>query len=211
MDTEAGEASGSGYVGRDTEKDCDDGFVDEDELFDELENEDIPASIREARMDQMKREAEAARAMEDKGLGLYTEIEKEGDVLKLTTTIPRIIIHFYHTDFRRCSIMDKHLKVLAEQYRDVKFSKVCVDLVPFFVTKLQIQVLPAVLLFIDGVVVDRIVGFEEIGNTDSFTTATLEKRIAKSEIIKPQIAAGSTNKTIFGFERRRDDSSDEDF
>lgn len=30
MDTDAGEASGSGYVGRDTEKDCDDGFVDED-------------------------------------------------------------------------------------------------------------------------------------------------------------------------------------
>ena len=26
----------------------------------------------------------------------------------------------------------------------------------------------------------RVVGFEEIGNTDSFTTATLEKRIAKS-------------------------------
>ncbi|XP_790088.1 thioredoxin domain-containing protein plp1 [Strongylocentrotus purpuratus] len=211
MDTDAGEASGSGYVGRDTEKDCDDGFVDEDELFDELENEDIPANIREARIGQMKREAAAARAMEDKGLGLYTEIEKEEDLLKMTTTIPKVIVHFYKTDFRRCCIMDKHLKILAEQYRDVKFSKVCVDIVPFFVTRLQIQVLPAVLLFIDGVVADRVVGFDELGNTDNFTTDTLENRIAKSEIIKPLNAAGSANKTIFGFDRRRDDSSDEDY
>ncbi|XP_071505112.1 phosducin-like protein 3 [Diadema antillarum] len=204
--------SGAGYIGRDTNTDGDDGFVDEDELFDQLENEDIPASIREARMNQLKREVDAAKAIQEQGLGLYSEIEKEEDVLKQTTSIPRIIIHFYHTDFRRCSIMDKHLKVLAQKYLDVKFCRVCVDIVPFFIQKLQIQVLPAVLCFIDGIVADRIVGFDELGNTDNFTTPTLEKRMSKSGIIKLQDSISSSNKTIFGFDKRRgDDSSDEDF
>ena len=68
--------------------------------------------------------------------------------------------------------------------------------VPFLVTKLGIKVLPAVFMFIDGVSKDRldlsssqsivcltpcrIVGFEELGNQDDFSTSVLESRLLRT-------------------------------
>jgi hypothetical protein len=55
-----------------------------------------------------------------------------------------------------------------------------VEKAPFFVEKLQIRMLPCIISFIDGVSVDRLVGFEELGNTDNFPTSVLEKWLGKS-------------------------------
>jgi hypothetical protein len=52
-----------------------------------------------------------------------------------------------------------------------------VDNAPFLVTKLKVQVLPCVIAFVDGVGVDRVVGFEGLGHGDSFTTRDLEARL----------------------------------
>jgi len=51
------------------------------------------------------------------------------------------------------------------------------------VNKLQIRVLPTVILFVDGVAKDRIVGFQELGGKDEFETIILEERISKSGCI----------------------------
>lgn len=59
-----------------------------------------------------------------------------------------------------------------------------VENAPFLVTKLKIQVLPCVLAFINGVSVDRIVGFEGLGYTaDTFTTKDLESRLLGSGVV----------------------------
>ncbi|KAJ2436884.1 hypothetical protein GGI03_009387, partial [Coemansia sp. RSA 2337] len=47
-----------------------------------------------------------------------------------------------------------------------------------------IRVLPCLLLVDGGRVADRIVGFEELGNGDAFSTNTLERRLAKSKVIE---------------------------
>jgi hypothetical protein len=41
---------------------------------------------------------------------------------------------------------------------------------PFFVEKLQVKVLPCVVVFLHGVAVDRIVGFDSLGAADDFPT-----------------------------------------
>jgi len=41
-----------------------------------------------------------------------------------------------------------------------------------------------VFAFVDGVNVDRITGFEELGNTDSFTTPALELRLGTTGVIE---------------------------
>ncbi len=65
-----------------------------------------------------------------------------------------------------------------------------VENAPFLVTKLKIQVLPCVLSFIEGVSVDRIVGFEGLGYTpDTFTTKDLEGRLLTSGVIQRAKAA----------------------
>jgi len=42
------------------------------------------------------------------------EIVTEKEFLDLTTSEERCIVHFYHTDFRRCAIMHTHLEVSAK-------------------------------------------------------------------------------------------------
>jgi len=38
-------------------------------------------------------------------------MEDEKEVLDLTTSEDKCVVHFYHEDFRRCAIMHNHLKV----------------------------------------------------------------------------------------------------
>lgn len=45
--------------------------------------------------------------------GAYEEISTEKEVMKLTTTSKYVVVHFFHKDFRRCDIMDKHLRVYS--------------------------------------------------------------------------------------------------
>ncbi len=47
-------------------------------------------------------------------------------------------------------------------------------LFPLFLFASQIQTLPTIVLFRDGIAVDRIVGFEELGGVDDFPTKALE-------------------------------------
>ena len=42
--------------------------------------------------------------------------------------------------------------------------------------------------FIDGVAVDRVVGFEDLGNTDEFRTVVLSRRLIRSGVIKAKTA-----------------------
>ena len=55
------------------------------------------------------------------------------------------------------------MQILARKYFDTKFIKCHAPDLPFFVTKLNVQVLPCIIFFRNGVAYDRIVGFEELG------------------------------------------------
>lgn len=69
------------------------------------------------------------------------------------------------------------------------------DNCPFLVTKLKVQVLPCVIAFIDGIGVDRIIGFEGLGKSlENFTTWDLEARL---------IRAGVLSRTKVGEEEER--------
>ena len=72
-----------------------------------------------------------------------------------------------------------------------------VENAPFLVTKLKVQLLPCVLAFVDGVSVDRIVGFEGLGYTqDTFTTQDLEARLLSTGVVqraKAQTDAGASS------------------
>ena len=83
---------------------------------------------------------------------------------------------------------------LAPKHFDTRFLKMNVDNAPFLVTKLKIQVLPCVLAFVNGLSVDRIVGFEGLGYTpDTFTTKDLEQRFLSSGVIQRAKATGDAS------------------
>jgi hypothetical protein len=49
---------------------------------------------------------------------------------------------------------------------------------PFLIVKMKIQVLPCIVCIVDSLVVDRLIGFDDLGGTDQFTTKQLEDRLS---------------------------------
>lgn len=54
--------------------------------------------------------------------GIYKDITDEKEVMDITTKAKHCVIHFYHSDFRRCMIVDKHLEVIDERHHE----KICI-------------------------------------------------------------------------------------
>jgi len=190
---------------------------EEDELFAELEAEieNDDGSHREQGLKELQHEMERMKQMRDEMHGKYTELTDEKEVIRTSASEPLCIIHFYHNNFRRCAIMDKHLATLAPKYFNTRFLRVFVENVPFLVEKLGIKVLPCVICFVKGVTKDRIIGFEELGNVDSFSTATLELRLLHTGVIQKDpnttgVVKHARAVVSRGTRLRQDDHDDDD-
>jgi thiol-disulfide isomerase/thioredoxin len=168
---------------------------DDDEYLDGLEDDgDILQTLRNKRLAQMK--AQHATKIENlqKGHGRYHEICQDDfltDVLKSKNTL----VHFYHSDFENCKVIDHHLSVLAPRHVECKFMKMDADKSPFFIQKLQVQVMPTVVVFRDGLAVARLVGFDGLteglkeGHFNEFKTEALEGWLAKAGCIEYEATA----------------------
>lgn len=152
--------------------------------FEDEEGDLALETIRRTRLEQLKGADAKTQQFRRLGHGEYREIV-EDEFLKEVTESKFCVVHFYHNDFARCKIVDKHLSALAPKHLPTKFVKMNAGKSPFFVEKLAIRVMPTMVLFADGVAVDRIMGFEELGGTDEFSTLMLETRIATSGICMP--------------------------
>ncbi|KAG2116074.1 thioredoxin-like protein [Suillus discolor] len=156
---------------------------DDDAIFAELEAEienDADATVRDRGLEQLRLEMQRAKEMRENAHGRYMEITNEKEAIRISANESYCVIHFYHSNFRRCEIMDKHLAKLAPKYYATRFIRVFVENMPWLVEKLAIKVLPCLMCFVDGVSKDRLIGFEELGNNDAFETAVLELRLANS-------------------------------
>jgi hypothetical protein len=158
--------------------------VDEDntdeEILKALESDDdlLEYKIREKRIFEIKQEL-CQKKVEGK---LYTFIN-EKELMNTITTIKNCVVHFGHKDFKKCRIMDTHLQKIAEKHVQTRFCKINVEDCSFLVDKLALKVLPCVISFIDGVGVDRLVGFDGLVlNGNDFPTVNLEKRLAQSSL-----------------------------
>ena len=68
----------------------------------------------------------------------YTDIE-EDQFLDTVLKSKYCVCHFYHRDFERCKIVDKHLSLLCQKYWQTRFVKINAEKAPFFSAKLQIR------------------------------------------------------------------------
>lgn len=82
----------------------------------------LVTSVCRDRLAAMKQEVERRAALERAGHGSYTEVA-EGDFLEVVTQTRAVVVHFYHRDFERCKILDKHLAILARKHMAPRFIK----------------------------------------------------------------------------------------
>ncbi|GAA5899131.1 hypothetical protein JCM5296_005752 [Sporobolomyces johnsonii] len=179
-----------------------------EELEEELENDFDLGGFREKRMLELQAQLEQAQRLRESNYGKYTEVRVEKDLIATTAKAKRSVVHFFHHDFRRCKIMDKHLEKLAAKHIDTLFVKADVANVPFLVTKLGVKVLPCVIGFVNGVSKMKLVGFDELEGGDDFSTATLEIGMVHCGVLNKNPGSTSTSlSSILRTSARQDGSS----
>ncbi|KAG0456513.1 hypothetical protein HPP92_024301 [Vanilla planifolia] len=158
--------------------------------LDRLDVDDLDA-LRERRLQQMKKMAEKRGRWLSLGHGEYSEIS-EKDFFSAVKASERVVCHFYRENWP-CKVMDKHLSILAKQHLETRFLKVHAEKSPFLTERLRIVVLPTLALVKDAKVDDYVVGFDELGGTDEFSTEELEERLAKEQVILSEGEASASH------------------
>jgi thioredoxin-like negative regulator of GroEL len=172
------------------------------------EEEQIMRTLRDARMAQMKNQYQEMQENKIKGHGQYREITEQ-EFLPNVTSSKYVLVHFYHKDFERCKIVDMHLREIAKTHIEAKFLYLNAEKAPFFIQKLQIQVLPTIIAFIDGIAVDRVVGFEDMGNRDDFPQMALTRRLIKTGALRA-LNKAEQGQIHIKKGKAEDDASDDD-
>ncbi|KAK6200915.1 thioredoxin-like protein [Scheffersomyces amazonensis] len=206
---------------RDGEPSSDFEEVDDDELLQQLEDEsdDILAKYRESRIQQLSGELKNIKqSIQNRGnddeedLGYVENITNEKKIMEIVLQHPITIVHFYQPNFQKCQLMNKYLNVLAEKHLQLKIIRIKAELAPFLVNKLQIKILPFIIIYKNSIEVDRIVGFEKFNNAvnpsyESFENYLLVRNIINRKSIKFGLSNGNRlNKSI----NENDDDDDDD-
>jgi len=155
---------------------------DEDDQLFGTDDERVIQSLRAARLAELKKSSSKLNEWRALGHGQYGLVSQD-DFLSAVTASKYVVCHFMHTAFARCDIVDKHLAALALRHLPTKFIRIDAEKAPFFVQKLLIKTLPTIVMFKDGIAIDRIVGFDDLGGSDDFDTTTMEKRLAKGGVV----------------------------
>ena len=182
------------------------GEIDDLEEVDSEEERIMQQELEKRRKTAESKREEMAKKIKNDKYGNYTEII-ETEFLDTMLKNDKVVCHFYHKDFERCKIIDKHLKIIAENHRETLFVKINVEKTPFFTAKLNVRVLPTIILFVKGKSVHRFIGFQDFGMNDDFPTINLTRQLVLYKMIQPKTKAEKGEVTI---KRGKKDDSDED-
>lgn len=153
------------------------------ERLERLDDDDLEA-LRQRRLAALRRQADQRRDWLAAGQGEYREVPGEREFFdECRKGSGNVVCHFYRESTPRCKIVDKHLALLAPRHVETKFVKIDVEKAPFLTERLKVRMLPTLVLWRDNKAVDYIVGFDDLGGTDEFSTEMLEWRIARADVI----------------------------
>jgi len=137
---------------------------------DDPDEDPIFEALREKRLRELQAIADKKAADLARGHGQVRTITQDEFLPECTGSSEFVVCHFFHREFQRCAILDKHLLQIAPQHTECKVLRIDAEKAPFFVHKLQIRTLPTLLVLRHGKVVDRLVGFEGLVNADTAET-----------------------------------------
>lgn len=145
----------------------------------------------------------------ESGTGCVETLLSEEQVIQRTTHNKYTVLHFFHPNFDKCKKMDEKLEILSQKHVNVKFIRIQVEDAPFLVTRLKIKILPVVILYINGVESNRLVGFDKLNYNDNgdFSVESLESFLLNNGIIEKK---ANQYKRIFKKLEIEDDESDLD-
>ena len=190
--------------------------------LDKMDEDDFE-TLRQKRLQAMKKAQQQKQEWLSQGHGQYEEIPEEKDFFEVCKKNARVACHFFRDSTMRCKIVDKHMAELAPKHLETKFCKINAEKCPFLVQRLKIKVLPTICLAKDSKTVDWIIGFDDLGGVDDFPSEMLEWRMGQNDIVHyhgdlltPPWQPNTKKVSILGNSKRGtirgggDDSSDDD-
>jgi hypothetical protein len=152
--------------------------------LDNMGEEDM-ARLRQQRKAEMQRRADNMQRWRQQGHGTYSELGDQKDWFEAAKKSERMVTHFYRGSTWRCELVDKHIQAIAAKHLECRFVKIDAEKSPFLSERLQVVLLPTLVITENNFTKGMIEGFQELGNTDKFTTRQLEKLLAEKGAIEP--------------------------
>lgn len=165
---------------------------DEDDLLqqleDELEESDFHSKYRESRLEQLNDQFKTIKKnVNENNYGFMEDLLSEDQVFKATQSNKLTVLMFYIKGFQKCDVMKNKLDTLSQKHLTTKFIRINAENAPFLVTRLKVKVLPCVILYINGVESNRIIGFDKLKyneKNDDFTIESLEQFLINNGVIE---------------------------
>lgn len=152
------------------------------ERLDNMDGDELER-LREQRIQQMKKMASQRETWKAQGHGVYSEVTEEKEFFDVCKKSDKVVCHFYRDSTFRCSIVDKHLALLAPKHPETRFVKLSVDRAPFLCDRLHIRVLPTIACVLESKTKDYIKGFDDLGGHDEFSTEMLAWRLGCAGVL----------------------------
>eukprot|EP01041_Mallomonas_annulata_P011690 gene11690-24477_t len=151
----------------------------------QIENmdEDDFEALRQKRKQNMIKQMHQEEEWKQNGHGRYIDISDTKEFFNLAKKSPRVIAHFYRGVTPRCEIIDAHISRLAPRHLETLFVKIDAEKHPFLVQRLNIIVLPTLVLIKDGKTQHSIIGFDEFGGVDDFSTEDMAYVLAAHKVL----------------------------
>lgn len=180
----------------------------DDELLELLHDDSVMDSYRDERMLQLKKEfGKIDAASDDSNLGSVLTCDNEKELMDLVTASEGVIVHFHQPEFAKCKKMTEKLALIAEKHLTIKVVLITAANAPFLVDKLKIKTLPFVVIYKKGRELDRLVGFEKLGNdAQDFKYDALEQFLYRINFINRKTINFGSIKSA----RANQDESDDD-
>lgn len=140
--------------------------------------------MRERRLRQMKKKHQQKIQLARKGHGKYDEVTNEREFFEAGKKSKLVACHFYRPTTKHCLVVDKHFGKLAADHLECRFIKINAEKSPYLCEKLNIWMMPTIVLIKDRKTEHSIVGFDELGGTASFTTADMATVLANHGMIE---------------------------
>lgn len=153
------------------------------EQIDTLDINDLE-QLRKQRIQEYKAQQGRRQQWFQSGHGAYEQLSEEKMFFDVIKKSDNVVIHFFTATNTRSPILDKHLKILAPKHVETKFVSLNAEKCPFLATRLHIKTIPTLVCIQKSIVIDKVVGFTSLGNTDDFTTEVLEWRLAQNNILE---------------------------
>ena len=169
---------------------------DELERVDNLDDDDLQ-HIRTKRVQQMKEMAKRRELWTQKGHGVYHPITDPQHFYECVKSSERVIVHFKRSATHRCAIVDGHLAKIAREHFETRLCSVDVEKLPSLATQFNVLMLPTLMLVEGGNTFHSIIGFDDFGNHDDFSTDDMCKVLCHFGMVN--------DRDMFANDQTRDD------